>query len=198
MKKNVSFDPLSITDFFNCDKQDHMIKDYSDPLNFTRAASSKLEYYIKRNDTPVYGIHMVLADLCNQLDSGEVQNDEQIDGQEQEPDKQIFENLLASTQGARINFLHGDSSSPNGSHITPSSVPTVPSGCAYIEDKTTLSEEAGPLTTVFDSDDDLDMLQCNSMDREEPPPFHGTFIDTGAQSSVIGRPQALAYCSFGL
>eukprot|EP00171_Calliarthron_tuberculosum_P018035 IDg18035t1 len=52
---------------FNCDDPDHTINKCSKPINSTRAAKNKIEYYTKKTGNS-RNAHIVLYQLCNQLD----------------------------------------------------------------------------------------------------------------------------------
>lgn len=61
--------PLDKQGRFNCDSLRHMAKECPRALNFARAAAKKLEHCNKKlKDNAV---HLVLADLCRQLEEGE-------------------------------------------------------------------------------------------------------------------------------
>ena len=86
------FNPLSVSGCFNCGGN-HLLRDCTLPLNTSRAAARKMEYYAKKADTKPIAVHHVLADLCQQLDiCGATNNDpEEETGQ---TDLTIFESIL--------------------------------------------------------------------------------------------------------
>lgn len=61
------FDTLSISGCINRDGK-HLLNDCSLPLNASRAAARKMEYYAKKTATKPIVVHHVLADPCEQLD----------------------------------------------------------------------------------------------------------------------------------
>lgn len=70
-----------------------MFKYCKKPFNAATVASRKLEYY-KRKDLSKHSIHIVLADLCKQLEGYSRQNDAS-DGDGAEPDDlEIFQEVL--------------------------------------------------------------------------------------------------------
>lgn len=60
------------------------------------------------------------------------------------------------------------------------------------EDGKMPSDDAGSLTSVFESDNDLNTPQCMAVNENTPPSFHSACVDTGDQLSAIGKPQAQA------
>lgn len=86
------FNWLSVSGCFSCGGN-HLLKDCTLPLNTSRAATRKMEYYAKKADTKPIAVHHVLADLCQQLDIGGATNN----GPEEETeptDLTIFESIL--------------------------------------------------------------------------------------------------------
>lgn len=62
-------DPLSLVGCFNCGEKSHFARDCTRPKNFAAAAARKIEYL--QNKKAPNTIHVVLADLCRQLDTNE-------------------------------------------------------------------------------------------------------------------------------
>eukprot|EP00171_Calliarthron_tuberculosum_P021509 IDg21509t1 len=61
------FDPLTVMRCFNCDDPNHTIKKCPKPIDITKAARKKIEYYSRKTGNS-RNAHIVLFQLCNQLD----------------------------------------------------------------------------------------------------------------------------------
>ncbi|CDF36767.1 unnamed protein product [Chondrus crispus] len=92
-KQKVKFNPLTVSGCFNCGGN-HLLRDCTLPLNTSRAATRKMEYYAKKADTKPIAVHHVLADLCKQLDIGSVPEDDSEEETET-TDITIFESILS-------------------------------------------------------------------------------------------------------
>lgn len=61
-----SWHPLNISGYFNCDEPPQMLRKCPLPRNKAQSSDHKLEYFNKKNTAN--GVHLVLAEICNQLD----------------------------------------------------------------------------------------------------------------------------------
>lgn len=161
------------------------------PLNFSRAASRRIDYYDKKGD-PTKTVHMVLADLCLQLEYVDASNDlEGDDGGELESNKDIFETLMNSQQSSiRYGGLESDCESPE--HYSEEDA-VFDSSCAPCCESSK-DECDGGVVCPDDGVTGFNILL--STPRKAPVKFEGACIDTGAQRSVIGSAQGHAYCRF--
>lgn len=94
-------DPLLISGCFNCDDPNHLIKDCPKPKNIAKATARRLEYYKKKRTAN--GVHMVLAEICHQLDDTNAATEES----EGEDDLSIFQCIIDEAKegtDATINF----------------------------------------------------------------------------------------------
>lgn len=99
-------DPLSIMGCFNCDDAGHTMKDCPRPIDASKAAQRRLEYYSKK-DSGKASAATVLFQLCTQLDAmligertSEAEDEDGGSGGCDEDDRQLFDALLASRGGA--------------------------------------------------------------------------------------------------
>ncbi|CDF33317.1 unnamed protein product [Chondrus crispus] len=107
-------------------------------------------------------------------------------------DTEVIEALLSSAD-VNINLAHAEDSPLGGS------TEHVGSSQATIEvDATGDSDCEGYLLTVFEdmTDEDEVIISMSTDGKQERADFLGACIDTGAQRSVIGKPQAEAYYIF--
>ena len=165
--KGMKFDPLSISGCFNCDDPTHVVKNCPKTLNVAKAAAKKLEYYSKKDKMKEHAVHVVLAELCTQLDMEEEGMGGIGDDMTQiSNDREIFENLLCSFSQVNVNLVE-------------------------------LSEplEGNKCGTGIE-DEDLKIYLIKAKEDLPNPSFLGARIDTGAQKSVIGTSQAKAYSEF--
>lgn len=161
-------EPLEISGCFHCGDPNHMVKDCKVPLNVARAAANKLEYFAKREATAPYSTHLLLAELCRQMDI-DVPSDKEGLNDDEGSDRQIFESLLETSEDANLQFVHD---------------------CMG----TDCNDDDESVSIVFAKNEDFISIRCVCSNDQANPPFQGACVDTGAQKSIIGKPQALAYC----
>lgn len=99
-----SIKPVDIAGWFNCGESDHFVKDCKKPMNAAKAAAKKLEYY-GRKESMRHPVHLVLADLCQQIDSEPPSSDAVPDG-ESSDDVEIFQAVLAGNATAEDEQNH--------------------------------------------------------------------------------------------
>lgn len=92
-------DPLTVMGCFNCDDPAHMAKDCPHPKNFAKSAARLLEYHNKKR-TP-NSVHLVLAQLCNQLDHAPSGMDD--DSTSSGDDAEIFQSMVSNHGGDEAN-----------------------------------------------------------------------------------------------
>ena len=187
-RPRTSFDPLSIQGCFNCEDKTHTIRDCPRPINAGKAAANKLDYFRKRKQTGERSVHLVLAQLCQQLDQGSASGTreevEEKDIPEKQTDREIFECILEESSQYEV-----DCTSPRPLHSNE-----------------TLSQEEDSLHLYFSQQDREDYVfvvyegdtasifkSDHVFGTDKDVPFLGACIDTGAQKAVIGKKQALAY-----
>lgn len=165
-------------------------------MNVARAASKKLDYYSKKSAGFEYATHAVLAEFCYQMDHAEpVSNEDGIGIHPPHSDRDIFDGLINNVEltikllnaGAIVGSMNA---LPSFGSWDGSYGPTFDQGWPPSED--TLNTESEHSFDIFD-DDDIFSVQTESTILST---FHGVCIDTGAQRSVIGNPQAMAYAEF--
>lgn len=88
--------PLDISGCFNCDSPNHLIGQCPHPKNAAKAAARRLEYY-KKKDEKRHAVHLVLADICRQLDLDDGVAEEDGDGGDDNGDD--VELFLAAMSG---------------------------------------------------------------------------------------------------
>ena len=158
-------DPLKIQGCFNCDGN-HLMRDCPKPIDTTRAATRKIEYYSKKHNTP-HAVHTVLAELCAQLDTAHLPCNEN-----EYNDHQVFQSIV------------NEQYQENEPEIT---------------DQDDIDDKLDNIVIEDTENDDLNTIYAvhssyiitNSDETE----FNGACVDSAAQRTVIGRKQALAYCS---
>ena len=92
-KPKGKFNPLSVSGCFNCGGN-HSLRDCTLPLNTSRAATRKMEYYAKKAETKPIAVHRVLADLCQQLDiDSAAEEDSEVETET--TDMTIFESIIS-------------------------------------------------------------------------------------------------------
>ena len=169
-----SFDPLSIAGCFNCDGRNHTLSQCPMPLNVKKAAANKLEYYEKKRGKVGGNVHLVLAEICYQLDmSGDGRQSESPDTLGFLSDKEMFDELLTH---ATMNINNVGVEAGPGQSLS--------------------KDDTEQLFTVFEDVSSAEVIVNLSHEDSRSAAFVGACIDTGAQRSVIGRKQALAYCDF--
>lgn len=185
-RESTTFDPLKVAGCFNCGNPNHMMNKCDKPLNVARAASNRIEYYEKKGKQS-NTIHMVLADLCMQLDqSHNVVSDRQGGDASvnESDDREIFETLISGPEHS-TNYVR----SGFAGEMVFLDESTEQTQLVNIHDEVSDDE-----AVVYSKDDSYSILLsiCSADDTQ----FHGACIETGAQRSVIGEQQARAYCSF--
>lgn len=95
---------MDIAGCFNCVDPKHMLKDCKKPLNASRAAAKKPEYF-KQKDSSENSVQLVLADPCKQLD-GISPGDDSEDGSRSDPND--VELLQATLHGYMESEESGD------------------------------------------------------------------------------------------
>lgn len=185
-KAGSKFDPLSVIGCFNCGAPDHMMNACKTPLNVSRAGSRRIDDYEKKGQKNTF--HMVLADLCSQLEHS-LETEDAISNSPEEDessDRQTFETLLSS-QESSISFmgigsnqeLHKDS---YDKHFN------------YIKDDVSNIRYSDSSMVYSDSNSNFDILVSETVG--DTLGIFGACIVTRAQRSVIGLRQARAYCHF--
>lgn len=187
------FDPLTISGCFNCDDPKYTLRQCKIPMNVAKAASRRLEYYATKDRSTNSNTHLVLAEICHQLDIADDTVDE--DGQdgagvsEVRSDKSVFLSILDKMDGAlSIHVTEVDEEDSDNREE-----PRIDS---YQEDykNSSLGSDIGTdpdVIEVFDT-----FASSRLALGETPAMFNGIYIDTGAQQSVVERHQARAYCRF--
>lgn len=94
---NAKMNPLETDGCLICKDTNHLSPQCTLPMNTSKAAGRRLEYYHK-NDTKKHAVHIVLTDLCRKLDAGWNMSDD-----DSRDDVQIF-----------LSALHGDYDAKNG------------------------------------------------------------------------------------
>ena len=105
-------DPLKVMGCFNCGEPNHCISDCPKAINAAIAAKRRLEYYAKKRQQ-TSSAHMVLYELCSQLDSGNTN-----DPDDQYELGQVFE--IDQSHGDDIGVIHPeqeDDTTPEGTDI---------------------------------------------------------------------------------
>ena len=162
----VPYNPLRIQGCFNCGGQ-HLMKNCTKPIDTAKAAAQKIQYYAKKNREP-FAVHSVLAELCAQLDATDsVSSDDDAIN-----DHKIFQNMLQvhkknpnNEKDEELNDTDSDSELEK-----------------LINDK-------GELVSTIHVVDSSFILQSASQT------FDGMCVDSAAQHTVIGKQQAMAFCS---
>lgn len=158
-------DPLNIKGCFNCDGN-QLMRDCPKPIDTTRAATRKIEYYSKKHNTP-HAVQTVLAKLCAQLRTAQLPCNENECN-----DHQVFQNIINEQyQEKQPEITEQDDIDDKLDKI-------------IIED----TEDADS-NTIYAVDSSY--IIKNSDETE----FNVACVHSAAQRTVIGRKQALAYCS---
>ena len=182
ISKVPKFDPLSVSGCFNCGNPNHMWKDCPNPLNVAIDVSSKLKYYAKKKGAMSTNVQLVLAEVCYQMDNSlQVNDTHQNDSPESYgsdgtiPEKDLFESVL---EDVNVNFSR-----------------TTSTGQRAAKKVTWNPATEHLLYTKFNEFDEHNDTVIGMSDTEFSAvgEFLGECIDTGAQRSVIGKPQATAY-----
>lgn len=198
VRPDTRFDPLSIQGCFNCGDNGHTLRNCSKPLNAAKAAANKLDYYQKKRNLGDRAVHPVLAMLCQQVDetfsSTDRDEEEREAGKETITDREIFECIIGGSDSFNVKFvsphrpqyrLESFGSSPPGSEGSHAS----DSKKSQAKGKDVQDEY---VFTVFDEGSATVYSTGLTVSREGPE-FLGACIDTGAQKSLIGNKQAVAY-----
>ena len=140
----------------------------------------------------------MLAELCYQLDfeeqTGEI---DEKDKPEITSDKEVFENLISNFE-AEINHAESQSSMSItskvdlGNQVSHQDIPRLLETESHSAEEEKDAIDKNQLINVFDQRTPVFDLLAARLVTESP--FRGAFVDTGAQKSVIGKPQAQAYC----
>lgn len=174
------FHPLTVMGCFNCDDPGHMINQCPKPVDLTKAAKRKMEYLSKKTGR-TRNAHMVLFELCQQLEATQVDpicthetgtaDVHVTDIDDNVDDFDLFETLLSTNDD-----------------VQPIAVPQ----------NSDAAEDFGILFQLAHSvdDPDLSIYLASRHSAMAEPKFHGACLDTGAQRSVVGRNQAVAYYRF--
>ena len=143
------------------------MKDCNRPIDTARAAAGKIEYYSKKGNKQ-YLVHSVLAELCAQVDSTSLMN---IESNDTNPsDCEIFETILDrqfQVHEAVTNYEEADEDKLH--NLVPN------------------TEREDDIPKIYAINTSY-LLTNSSKDR-----FEGACVDSGAQRTVIGKRQALAY-----
>ena len=150
---------------FNCEDPNHVLSDCKKPLNLARATKNRLEYYSKKKQTQNATSH-VLYELCSQLQS---------DG-----DTKV---MLATEQN--------EYSTEESDNALAQSIFVVIPGVVETTDE--------PAHSPSDKIIDEEIYACSSQElrdftKQSSVEFNGACIDCGAQGSIVGEPQAKAFC----
>lgn len=189
-KPGAKFDPFSIAGRFNCGSPGHMMNACPNPLNLTRAADRRIDYYDKKGGL-TNTVHMVLADLCSQLQDtgGDVVAAEEDN--EEDSNKDIFLTLMEA-QPSCISYTGVDSDEvvKHGHYWKDEDY--VCGGEKHYDSSSDESEGAVVFSDAEEHNfDTLLIIVGKALDL-----FEGACIDTSTQRSVIGHGQARAYCNF--
>lgn len=169
-----SVERLSIAGCFNCDGRNHTLSNCPVSLNIKKAAANKLEYYEKKRGKVGGNVHLVLVEICYQLDmSGDGRDSESPGTLELPSDKDMFDELLTRAEV---------------------SINTVEVEAGPVQDLS--KDDREQLFTVFEDVVSAEVMVNLSHEDSRSALFLGACIDTSAQRSVIGRKQAVAYCAF--
>ena len=92
--KRPNFNPLTIAGCFNCDDPGHTMSQCPKPIDATKAAMRKMDYYARKGGKKDNSVHMVLLDLCQQLDEPPGDPSDDIAENTEDNDREIFEELV--------------------------------------------------------------------------------------------------------
>ena len=161
------FNPLNIQGCFNCGGQ-HLMKDCTRPIDSAKAATRGIEYYAKRKNKQ-YAVHSVQADLCAQLDENSLNDYANTSDKE---DHEIFQALVADHHSNEVELNNSTSDSSD--------------------------DEVHNLVLKEGDDHGINEVHAvntsyiiHSASKEQN--FRGACVDSAAQKTVIGKPQATAY-----
>ena len=158
-------DPLKIQGCFNCDGN-HLMRDCPKPIDTTKAATRKIEYYSKKHQSP-HAVHTVLAELCSQLDTAQPPSDAD-DYEDHEVFQSIANNHICSNEFETTDNEDLDDKLDN----------------VIIDDPQ--DDDVNNIHAVDSS---------YIMPKDDDERFHGACVDSAAQRTVIGKQQAQAYCT---